>query len=79
MSGIEYPVSINSISKFEAQNPDISINVFGYDIEDNLKNESKNEVYPLRITPNKDRLHHVIKYIKLCEMLHLKIQIIRCV
>ena len=59
MSGIEYPVSINSISKFETQNPNISINVFGYDIEDNIRNESKNEVYPLRITSNKDRLHHV--------------------
>ena len=59
MSGIEYPVSLKSISKFEAQNPNISINVFGYDIDDNIRNESKNEVYPLRITPNKDRLHHV--------------------
>ena len=59
MSGIEYPVSIDSLSKFETQNPNISVNVFGYDIEDNIRNESKNEVYPLRITPNKDRLHHV--------------------
>ena len=39
--------------------PTFFINVFGYDIEDNIRNESKNEVYQLRITPNEDRLHHV--------------------
>lgn len=59
MIGIEYPVSVKSISKFEIQNPTISINVFGYDIESTSIDELKNVVYPLRITKNKDRPHHI--------------------
>jgi len=30
MQGIKYPVSINQVGKFEKQNSDISINIFGY-------------------------------------------------
>ena len=40
MEGIEYPVSLKDIKRFEKQNPDISISVLGY---------SKDEkIYPLR-------------------------------
>ena len=31
MDGIEYPVSLKDINKFENQNPTISITVYGYE------------------------------------------------
>jgi len=40
--GIEFPMSLQAIDKFERLNPEISVNVFGFD------NISK--VYPLRIS-----------------------------
>ena len=40
MKGIKYPVSLKDISKFEKQNPEISITVLGFNKED--------KVYPLR-------------------------------
>lgn len=48
MEGIEYPVKINQVKKFERQNPTISINVFGYE---------DNELFPLYITKEKKELH----------------------
>ena len=42
MEGIEYPVSLKDIDKFERQNPTISITVFGYKEKDN--------VFPLRVS-----------------------------
>ena len=39
MKGIEYPVSLKDLNKFEKQNPTISITVFGYE---------RKSVYPLR-------------------------------
>ena len=50
MEGIEYPVSLKDINKFEKQNPTISITVLGY--------EGKN-VYPLRNSNNTDREHKI--------------------
>ncbi|WAR02549.1 hypothetical protein MAR_009107 [Mya arenaria] len=41
MNGIEYPVTIKAIDRFERQNATISVNVFGYENKD---------VYPLRIS-----------------------------
>ena len=49
MSGIEYPVKISSINKFERQNNDISINVHG--LEGNI--------LPLRVTKKYNAAHHV--------------------
>ena len=49
MEGIEYPVKIKDIERFEKQN-DISVNVFGYE---------KKKVFPLRISEEKDRQHQV--------------------
>ena len=51
MEGIEYPVSLKDINKFENQNPTICITVFGY----NGKN-----VYPLRNSDNTDREHKIV-------------------
>ena len=51
MEGIEYPVSLNDINKFEKQNPVISITVLGY--------EGKS-VYPLRNSDNTDRDYDII-------------------
>ena len=52
MEGIEYPVSLKDLNKFEKQNPTISITVFGY--------EGKS-VYPLRNSDNTDdRDHNII-------------------
>lgn len=45
MNGIEYPVSLKAIDKVEKQNPDISVNVFGYE----------SNVYPLRVSKHVNR------------------------
>lgn len=54
MRGIQYPVHITQIPKFENQN-DISINVFGY--------EDK-EIFPMRITKCKKKSHVDLLYLK---------------
>ena len=51
MEGIEYPVSLKDLNKFEKQNPTISIIVFGF--------KGKN-VYPLRNSDNMDREHKIV-------------------
>ena len=51
MEGIEYPVSLKDLNKFEKQNPSIFITVLGY--------EGKS-VYPLRNSVNMDRDHNMI-------------------
>ena len=51
MEGIEYPVSLKDINKFEKQNPSISITVLGYDGKD---------IYPLRNSDFMDREHKII-------------------
>ena len=51
MEGIEYPVSLKDLNKFDKQNPTISITVLGY--------EGK-IVYPFRNSVNMDRDHDII-------------------
>ena len=51
MKGIEYPVSLKDLNKFEKQNPTISITVFGYE---------RKSVYPLRNSDCTDRDHNII-------------------
>lgn len=46
--GIEYPVKLNQVKKFENQNPGIGMNVFGY---------KDKELFPLHITREKKKLH----------------------
>ena len=48
MTGIEYPVPLKDINKFELQNPTISISVFGL---------SNNDLYPLRISKSVKEQH----------------------
>ena len=50
MSGIQYPVALNDLLKFEKQNENISVNVFGFDDE---------SIIPMRVTNHSNRLHHV--------------------
>ena len=50
MKGIEYPVSLKDIDKFENRNQTICITVFGYDGK---------IVYPLRNSNNTDREHKI--------------------
>ena len=51
MDGIEYPVKIKDISKFESQNPNIAINVFGLEKSDDI-----NTLYPVYTTNHKNRI-----------------------
>ena len=53
MEGIEYPVSFKDISKFEKQNPNISITVLGYN--------EKDKVHPLSVSEYVyNREHNII-------------------
>ena len=49
VGGIEFPMRVNQIAKFERQNTTISVNVFGYE---------ERELFPLYITKEKKE-HHV--------------------
>ena len=51
MEGIDYPVSLKDLDKFEKQNPTISITVLGYE---------RKGVYPLRNRTNTDRDYNII-------------------
>ena len=51
MEGIEYPVSLKDLNKFEKQNPTISISVLG---------SEEKSVYPLRNSDCMDRDHNII-------------------
>lgn len=50
MEGIDYPVSLAKLSKFERQNPNVSLNVFTFE---------ENHIVPLKISKNEGRLNHV--------------------
>jgi hypothetical protein len=49
MKDIPSPVSISKMEKFEQQNPQISINVYGFE---------DREIFPMRITKQKGRFYH---------------------
>ena len=51
MNGIEYPVSLKDLDKFEKQNPTLSITVLGYE---------RKKVYPLPVSDCTDRDHNII-------------------
>ena len=55
MNGIEYPVKIQDIPKFETQNPNIAINVFALE-----KSDDPNALYPLFRTNYNDRTYKKI-------------------
>ncbi|KAK3718101.1 hypothetical protein QZH41_017198 [Actinostola sp. cb2023] len=48
MAGIDYPVKIDQVKKFERQNPTTSVNVFGLE---------EQELFPLYVTKDKKELH----------------------
>ena len=50
MNGIEYPVKIQDIPKFETQNDGIAINVFALE-----KSNDINTLYPTYITNHRNR------------------------
>ena len=50
MRVIKYPVKIQQVNKFEKQNHDISVNIFGHE---------EKKIFPIRVTENKGRNHHV--------------------
>ena len=52
MEGIDYPVSLKDLQKFEKINPTISITVLGYD--------DGKTIYPLRNSTNTDREHNIV-------------------
>lgn len=60
MRGIQYPVRVQQITKFENQN-DISVNVFGY--------EDK-EIFPMRITKSKKKFHVDLLYLRNKDIFH---------
>ena len=60
-TGIEFPVSLKDIDKFEKNNPEIGVNVFGYDKSVHIlrlnKTDPQNAIDLLLIT-NKEKQHY---------------------
>ena len=48
MEGVEYPVKLRDIKRFEKQNPDLSVSVFGYEEE---------RIFPLHVTEDVKATH----------------------
>ncbi|VDI81882.1 Hypothetical predicted protein [Mytilus galloprovincialis] len=56
--GIDFPVSLGAIDKFERQNPTINVNVFGFDgVKRGEDEEEDLQIYPLRISKNTGSIH----------------------
>ena len=55
--GIEFPMTIDQIPKFEKLNPEISVTVLG--IEEADKKDQASKLFPLRV-PDKQQEHHVV-------------------
>lgn len=60
MKGIQYPVKLSQIEKFEKQNQ-VSVNVFGYE---------DREIFPMRITKTKKVSHVNLLYLKNKDQFH---------
>lgn len=62
MNGIEFPVSLNQIEKFEKQNQHTSVNVFGYE---------NGNIFPLYLSKYNQALNEVdLLYVKEGENTH---------
>ena len=57
-TGMEFPLTIDQISKFERLNPDISITVLGIDIPDDEEKDAS-KLFPLRV-PDRQQEHHIV-------------------
>ena len=57
-TGIEFPVTVEQITKFERLNPEISVTVLGID-EAEKKGQDPSILFPLRV-PDKQQEHHIV-------------------
>ena len=57
-TGMDFPVTIDAISKFEKTNPTISISVIGYE----LQKDGKVELFPVRLMQEKKEHHITLLY-----------------
>ena len=61
-TGIDFPVSLKDIDKFEKNNPEIGVNVFGYDKSVHIlrinKTDPQNAIDLLLITDGKEKQHY---------------------
>ena len=68
-TGIEFPVSLKDIDKFEKQNPEIKVNVFGYERSVHIlrlnKTDPQNAIDFLFITNEKNQHYCWIKAFQL--------------
>lgn len=66
MTGLEFPVQPKCVDKFEALNPNISINIFGYESDKvypiwiNKKTVGRSHANLLLLTDDKGKLHNCI-------------------
>ena len=60
-TGMEFPMTIDQISKFEKLNPEISVTVLGIDIPDNEEKDAS-KVFPLRVPEKQQEQHIVLLY-----------------
>ena len=57
-TGLTFPTPVKEIPRFESQNPDFSVNVYG--LLGKYKQDRKNRVrlYPMYTSPHRNRKHH---------------------
>ena len=64
VSGIEFPMKVKDIAKFEKQNPTISINLFGYEEKElfpvYIADQKKEEHVNLLLISNNDTTHYCL-------------------
>ena len=56
-TGIQFPVTVDQIGKFEKLNPGISVTVIGINVSD--KTHGKSKLFPLRV-PDEEQENHVV-------------------
>ena len=69
-TGIDFPVTIDQISKFEKLNPDISIIVIGIEEKAAKKDVKKSTLFPLRVPDQKKEKHITLIYWQQNEQYH---------
>ena len=60
LNGIEFPVTVDEIGKFEKLNPEISVTILGYEKPE--KKEEKSGLFPLRVPDQQQENHVVLLY-----------------
>src|SRR5438093_1117046 len=66
LDGIEMPVKLDDIKKFERQNPSIAVNVFGLEHRGHGSGRDNFSITPLRISKEENREHN-IDLVYLCD------------